>query len=956
MSHPNRALRGILMLTMAAWLGSCDTTTVVAEEVQDSPVPGRLSASLLFASEIAPDSASWNLSSSGGSLALAQGALDSVQRRPVTLDVQYGNAKGDSLWVVFRRFGLRVSSMAWVRSGADGVFTLRTETNRRDTLSRLILRKMHAAGLTGKVKADSLYANLLLDGKVEFDGFPDSVPGGMDPVKIRRLALTQAVARKIPLSESADQWLLGLSLAQARDSVKALVSDGLVKASDTSGLYPLARIRLATALSIDSALWSGGTARHLKGHLICEDGIHLVQVRLADDKGLDASASFAPLVLRTLSGTEVSLDSSGILLQAMPSTAAGTYRLLLTVLDRKPRLDTFALSFQVLATKIAKAPRISWVSPDKEIVQTTKDSTWLAKVKVDDSLGIDSVVIGGHRALKVGDAWQVLDTLHAWGSPVSLVARAYNAGGRDTSVSSPRITLNAPTGDVLPQVVALDPADGSDTVPFATNTRKVSWSFVAGGLFNDVQAVQDLGDGSPKALTVTKKDTVWSTEVPLLPNGLPSLVKVLVVTPSGYIVPVDTFRIARKKDSIAPLVTAVAPPLTVSFDSLAVNLRWKITDNHKMDTVKINGVRVVPQTIGTEIVYAVSLKLDTGLNKARVWARDSTGNTSRDSVSVIRLHSSDAPKIVRRAGTLDRTVEYRSVDSIAVAWTVTDKEMLDSVVIAGVAVKDSAASGIFTRKVPIGPGPNRIGIQAWGKFSNKSAVDTVEVTTVASDADLNKYVIRLMPDGRVWMTTNLKVSGGSCGIWGCDLSGRLYTWAQAMGLDTATYNHQAKGYAATSSVRGICPSGWHVATSREWSALYAATMPSGATDSAIALRVDTGWGGVQGKNLWGDFLRANFSFPDVKMSIGPNGIVIPIVTFYPRSMLWSPSEVDATTAEITNSDKGGTSKGSAAKTNTFGVRCIEDKRLIIRPIGVIPDGTLISKPLPIKGTLTTTVQ
>ena len=991
MSRSNRAVRGTLLLAVFAWFGSCQSTTVVEDEPLDQIPSSRLAMELLFAPEISPDSVAWNLAGSKGVQVAQDNGADSLLRRKISVQIEYGAAKGDSLWVEFRRYGLRVSAMAWVREGADGQFGHRVETVRRDTLARLLLRQMFAAGISGKAKADSVYAKQLLDGKLEFDGFPDSVPGGMEPVKIRRLALIQAVARKLPLAQLSDVWLLDLTPGQARDSIRVLAAAGLVSAADTSALVPPARIRVTSPLAIDSVLRPGGPAQILKGKLMCEDGIQLLQVRIFDDKGSDASASFAPHSLRALAGNEISLDTSGVVLQTNPGAAAGAYRLVLTVIDRKPRLDTFGFVFQVQASKTAKAPRISWVSPPKDTVLTTKDSTWLAKVKVEDSLKIDSVTIGGHLATKVGDLWQVLDTIHAWGTPVSLMAKAYNAGGRDTSLASSRITLNAPIGEALPEVVAVDPADGSDTVAFATSSRKISWKFAAGGSFKDVQAVLDLGDGSPKTLVATRTDSIWSTDVPLPPTGKSGLVKVLVVTNSNYVVPVDTFWVTRMKDASAPSIASQAPPAVVSFDSLTVTLRWKITDNHKMDTVKIDGTRVLPQTVGTETVYSYVLKLDTGTTKARVVARDSTGNMSKDSVSVIRLHSSDPPKLVRRPGTTDRSIEYRSTDSFTVAWTVTDKELLDSVVIAGTRVKDSAGTGIYSRKVAIGPGPNRIGIQAWGKFSGKSSIDTVEVTTVASDADLNKYNILLMPDGRVWMTSNLRVTGGNCGIWGCELSGRTYTWAKAVGLDVA-YDTKAFGYTAASAPRGLCPAGWHVAQAKEWSALYAATMPKTATDSALALRIDTGWSGTQGRNLWGNFLVANIAGTLVKQLatevvaptkilqesaisiedaskisvtgagdiqkidvIGTSGGVLQYLGTSYQSTVWSPGETSATVAETVLAGGSGTGKGTSVKTNSYGVRCIEDKKLIFIPIGVIFTDSLIRvKPISVSTELVKT--
>ncbi|HNY32564.1 MAG TPA: FISUMP domain-containing protein [Fibrobacteria bacterium] len=937
------AARGIFVLALSLCLGACQSTTVVEDEAPKSTAPaGRFGVEFAFVPEIAPDSVSWTLGSAKGMVATKDLGEDSLKRRRLTVEVEYGTAQGDSLWLDLRRHGVRVSRIAWVRTSATEPFLLRAETIHRDTLGRLVLRKLHAAGLAGKAKADSVYASLLLAGVLDFDGFPDSVPGGMDVAAIRRIALVQAVARKVPLVQLADAWLLDLNAAQARDTIHAMIVGGLVAPADTAALYPPAPIRLTSPLALDSVARPGGAARALGGTLVCDDGLQLLQVKFLDDKGQDASGSFAPVVPRTPAGTQVRLDTTGIVVQASAGAMAGTYRLRLVVLDRKARFDSFELSFQVEVLQQAKAPRITWVSPAKDTVLTAKDSTWLVQIKVDDSLKLDSVVIAGKKADRVGAIWQVLDTIHAWGTPVSFVARAHNAAGRDTSSTSRTVTLNATVGDALPTVIPVDPADGSDTVPYATATRKVSWKFAPGASFKDVQAVLDRGDGAPKTLAATAKDSVWSTDVPLPATGKPNMVKVLVVTASGYVVPVDTFFLARKKDTVSPSINPQSPPAVVNFDSLTVTLRWKISDNHRMDTVKINGVRVVPQVLGSDTTYVYALKLDTGTNKARVLARDSSGNLAKDSVTVIRLHSSDPPKITRRTGTTDRSIEYRSTDSFTVAWNVTDKEKLDSVVIAGEKAKDSA--GIFSRKVAIGPGVNRIGIQAWGKYSGKSAVDTVEITTVASDADLNKYNILLMPDGRVWMTSNLRVTGGSCGLWGCDLSGRTYTWSKAMGLDAA-YDAKLAGTSATGVVRGLCPSGWHVAQAKEWSALYAATFVKGATDSALALRVDTGWGGTQGRNLWGNFLMANFLYPEISM-ITSGGTKIRRITNLVRSILWTPGEEDASTVEALYAGAAGTGKLGSAKTNTFGVRCIEDKRMIVRPIGTRSiDSLVITRPI-----------
>jgi uncharacterized protein (TIGR02145 family) len=91
------------------------------------------------------------------------------------------------------------------------------------------------------------------------------------------------------------------------------------------------------------------------------------------------------------------------------------------------------------------------------------------------------------------------------------------------------------------------------------------------------------------------------------------------------------------------------------------------------------------------------------------------------------------------------------------------------------------------------------------------------------------YKTKLMPDGKRWMIENLNIgtmitgaasnnniiekycydnNGGNCATYGA-----LYTWEEMM------------QYTTTEGTRGVCPVGWHLPTSAEWTALEAA-LPS----------------------------------------------------------------------------------------------------------------------------------
>lgn len=80
----------------------------------------------------------------------------------------------------------------------------------------------------------------------------------------------------------------------------------------------------------------------------------------------------------------------------------------------------------------------------------------------------------------------------------------------------------------------------------------------------------------------------------------------------------------------------------------------------------------------------------------------------------------------------------------------------------------------------------------------------------------------------------------------CTLAGRLYVWSAAIDsvkLATDTENPQECGYGKVCSLpaefQGICPSGWHLPTIDEWSALVAEA--GGDSLAGVMLKAKTGW-------------------------------------------------------------------------------------------------------------------
>jgi len=103
---------------------------------------------------------------------------------------------------------------------------------------------------------------------------------------------------------------------------------------------------------------------------------------------------------------------------------------------------------------------------------------------------------------------------------------------------------------------------------------------------------------------------------------------------------------------------------------------------------------------------------------------------------------------------------------------------------------------------------------------------------------------------QIWMAENLNynASGSKCGsvLTGsgtvgdantttCDKYGRLYNWATAMNID-AKYNSQLYGGSDVKH-KGICPTGWHLPSDAEWTALTDFV----GSNAGTKLKATTGW-------------------------------------------------------------------------------------------------------------------
>lgn len=123
--------------------------------------------------------------------------------------------------------------------------------------------------------------------------------------------------------------------------------------------------------------------------------------------------------------------------------------------------------------------------------------------------------------------------------------------------------------------------------------------------------------------------------------------------------------------------------------------------------------------------------------------------------------------------------------------------------------------------------------------SAKSSNSKGDKPESSSSQKINRYEDTVEYDGytyktvgigtQLWMAENLRATTGVDSSWcfndepeNCEIYGRLYTWATAMGIDEKYQTQSALKdgvISDTSYNRGICPKGWHIPSNDEWQTL-----------------------------------------------------------------------------------------------------------------------------------------
>jgi uncharacterized protein (TIGR02145 family) len=173
---------------------------------------------------------------------------------------------------------------------------------------------------------------------------------------------------------------------------------------------------------------------------------------------------------------------------------------------------------------------------------------------------------------------------------------------------------------------------------------------------------------------------------------------------------------------------------------------------------------------------------------------------------------------------------------------------------------------------------------------------------------------------QTWMARNLNyaVAGSKCyddDTANCSKYGRLYDWATAMALPACGYGTSC-GSQIGAKHKGICPSGWHIPSDAEWSALTSYV----GSNAGTKLKATSGWNSYSGVPAGTD----SYGFAALPGGYGSSNGYFLNVGY--NGFWWSASERGANNAYYRIVDYGneGVSYSNRNKDYLFSVRCLQD--------------------------------
>ena len=194
--------------------------------------------------------------------------------------------------------------------------------------------------------------------------------------------------------------------------------------------------------------------------------------------------------------------------------------------------------------------------------------------------------------------------------------------------------------------------------------------------------------------------------------------------------------------------------------------------------------------------------------------------------------------------------------------------------------------------------------------------------------DVERVYKKVTIGTQTWMAENLnyQTENSWCGggrettEGNCEIFGRLYTWATAMGKDESTCG---KGYECdlgTGDVQGVCPDGWHLPSKAELVALFAAV--GGYSTAGKKLKGTTLW--IAAYSITNEDAYGFSALPAGEREYEGNFMEAGEYAYF-----WSTTQDGGDYAYNMYLDHDSNKAGGSSyyKSHAFSVRCLENSKL-----------------------------
>lgn len=371
-------------------------------------------------------------------------------------------------------------------------------------------------------------------------------------------------------------------------------------------------------------------------------------------------------------------------------------------------------SIVIARAKDLEAPRIVALegTESQELVGEA-DLSVMVNWNVTDNHRVAKVEIAGEPAVHAGASGVWFRYVVVKEGDNKIVVRAWDSTGNESADSIQiRKSVN-PDHPVLKALLGTYPR----TVSFETTSIELGWQVLNPKCLGAVE-IAGVATSGEEGRFLRKID---------LPIGDTQVV--VVATDTLGNVTRASVRITRKRDTIAPECQAGPGSATIVDGKIRATVSWVVTDNHKLGSVKIEGVEAT--SVGNVHGRTVDVALDQ--EWIRIVASDSCGNQTRDSLRIVGTPDTLAPRIYAGAGANNRTVAA-DVSETLVSWIVDDDRDVVRVEIAGAAV--DAVGTAYGRSVALATGKNTIRIDALDAAGNKSSSEVVIIRLDANGPEI----------------------------------------------------------------------------------------------------------------------------------------------------------------------------------------------------------------------------